>query len=200
VVTHGRGKIGENNLLIRKEVKSMKKRWIHLAVILAVLAFVGACICQPQVVKPKEEPAKVAPPEKKAEEPEVAPKPAEVKEAEVKEEAKEVSPLEDIYFAFDDYSLTDPAKATLEKNAAWMKNNLNTKVRIEGNCDERGTNEYNMALGERRANSAKKYLINLGVKESQLSIVSYGEEKPVCTEHNEECWTKNRRDHFAIVK
>jgi peptidoglycan-associated lipoprotein len=81
-----------------------------------------------------------------------------------------------------------------------MKNNPDAKVRIEGNCDERGTNEYNMALGERRANSGKKYLIKLGIKESQLSTVSYGEEKPFCTENSEECWVKNRRDHFVIAK
>jgi peptidoglycan-associated lipoprotein len=185
----------------------MRKRWLYLSVVLVALAFVAACICQPQVVKPTKEAAKPAPPEKKVEEEVVvaAPKPAEVKEAEVKEEAppkpvEEVSPLEDIHFAFDDYSLTDTAKAILEKNTAWLKNNPNAKVRIEGNCDERGTNEYNMALGERRANSGKKYLINLGIKEGQLSTVSYGEEKPFCTEHTEECWAKNRRDHFVIVK
>jgi len=175
----------------------MRKHWIHLAVVLVALAFVGGC-CQPQVVKPTEEAKPALPAEEVKEEVVVTPKPVEVEEAEVKEVAKKVSPLEDIFFAFDDYSLTDKAKATLKKNAEWMKNSPNTRVRIEGNCDERGTNEYNMALGERRANSAKKYLINLGVKESQLSTVSYGEEKPVCTEQSEECWAKNRRDHFAI--
>jgi peptidoglycan-associated lipoprotein len=81
-----------------------------------------------------------------------------------------------------------------------MTNNPNAKIRIEGHCDERGTNEYNMALGERRANSAKKYLIKLGVKESQLSTISYGEEKPLDPGHNEEAWAMNRRAHFAIVK
>jgi len=181
----------------------MKKRWIHLMVVLAALAFVAACVCQPQVVKPTEAAKPVPPAEKKVQEEVVAaPKPAEVKEAEVKEDVmkEEVSPLEDIHFAFDDYSLTDTAKTILEKNAAWMRNNPNTKVRIEGNCDERGTNEYNMTLGERRANSAKKYLIKLGSKESLLSTISYGEEKPLDPGHNEEAWAKNRRDHFAIAK
>ena len=181
----------------------MKKRWIHLMVVLAALAFAAACVCQPQVVKPTEA-AKPVPPAEKIVQEEVvaAPKPAEVKEAEVKEDVmkEEVSPLEDIHFAFDDYSLTDTAKATLEKNAAWMKNNPNNKVLIEGNCDERGTNEYNMALGERRANSGKKYLSKLGVKEEQLATVSYGEEKPFDPGHNEEAWAKNRRDHYAIAK
>jgi len=181
----------------------MKKRWIHLMVVLAALAFVAACVCQPQVVKPTEAAKPVPPAEKKVQEEVVAaPKPAEVKEAEVKEDVmkEEVSPLEDIHFAFDDYSLTDTAKTILEKNAAWMRNNPNTKVRIEGNCDERGTNEYNMTLGERRANSGKKYLSKLGVKEEQLATVSYGEEKPFDPGHNEEAWAKNRRDHFAIAK
>jgi peptidoglycan-associated lipoprotein len=172
-------------------------------VVLAALAFVAACVCQPQVVKPTEAAKPVPPAEKKVQEEVVAaPKPAEVKEAEVKEDVmkEEVSPLEDIHFAFDDYSLTDTAKTILEKNAAWMRNNPNTKVRIEGNCDERGTNEYNMTLGERRANSGKKYLSKLGVKEEQLATVSYGEEKPFDPGHNEEAWAKNRRDHFAIAK
>ena len=181
----------------------MKKRWIHLMVVLAALAFVAACVCQPQVVKPTEAAKPVLPAKEKVQEEVVAvPKPAEVKEAEVKEDVmkEEVSPLEDIHFAFDDYSLTDTAKTILEKNAAWMRNNPNTKVRIEGNCDERGTNEYNMTLGERRANSGKKYLSKLGVKEEQLATVSYGEEKPFDPGHNEEAWAKNRRDHFAIAK
>jgi peptidoglycan-associated lipoprotein len=179
----------------------MKKRWIHLVVVLAALSFVTACTCQPEV-KPVEvaTPAPPPPPEQKVE----APPPAPVKEVEVKEEAPpkpvEEVVLEDIFFALDKHFLTDEAKATLERNAAKIKNNPDLKVRIEGTCDERATNKYNMALGERRANSAKKYLINLGVKEDQLSTVSYGEEKPSCTEKNEECWAKNRRDHFAIVK
>jgi len=185
----------------------MKRQWIYVVVVLAVLSLVMACICRPKAVKPTEEAAKLIPPaEKKMEEEVIAAKePAAVKEAEVKEEVsmkpvEEVSPLEDIHFAFDDYSLTDEAKAILEKNATWMKNNPNAKVRIEGNCDERGTNEYNMALGERRANSGKKYLIKLGIMEPQLSTISYGEEKPLDPGHNEEAWAKNRRDHFPIVK
>jgi peptidoglycan-associated lipoprotein len=177
----------------------MRKRWIHLVVVLAALSFVAACTCQPAVVKPTEEAKPAPPPEKKVEEVVVAPKPPEVK-VEVPPKPVEEVVLEDIFFAFDKYSLTDTAKATLEMNAAKIKNNPNLKVRIEGNCDERGTNEYNMALGERRANSGEKYLINLGVKEEQLSTVSYGEEKPFDPGHNEEAWAKNRRDHFAIVK
>jgi len=175
----------------------MKKHWFHLVVVLVALVFLGGC-CQPEVVKPVEEAKPAPPPEKKVEEVVVAPKPPEVK-VEAPKLVEEVV-LEDIFFALDKYSLTDEAKATLERNAAKIKNNPDLKVRIEGTCDERATNKYNMALGEKRANNAKKYLIDLGVKEEQLSTVSYGEEKPYCTEKNEECWAKNRRDHFAIVK
>jgi len=181
----------------------MRKRWIHLVLVLAALSFVTACTCPPEV-KPVEvaAPAPPPPPEPKVEAPPPPPPPP----VEVKEEAPpppkpvEEVVLEDIFFALDKHFLTDEAKATLERNAAKIKNNPDLKVRIEGTCDERATNKYNMALGEKRANSAKKYLMDLGVKEDQLSTVSYGEEKPFCTEKNEECWAKNRRDHFAIVK
>jgi peptidoglycan-associated lipoprotein len=174
---------------------------MYLVVVLAVLSFVAACTC-PQV-KPVEvaAPAPPPPPEPQVEEPPPPPPPP----VEVKEEAppppKPVEVvLEDIFFALDDYSLSGDAKATLERNAVKIKNNPDLKVRLEGICDERATNKYNMALGEKRANSAKTYLMNLGVKEEQLSTASYGEEKPFCTESNEECWAKNRRVHFAIVK
>jgi len=184
----------------------MKRVWIFMIAILAAFSLVMACTSA-KVVKPPEEAAKPIPPAEKKMEEEIitAQKPSEVKEAEITEETvkkvgEEISPLQDIHFAFDDYSLTDQAKVILEKNATWMKNNPNAKVQIEGHCDERGTNEYNLALGERRANSAKKYLIKLGVQEDRLPTVSYGEERPLDPGHNEGAWAKNRRDHFTIVK
>ena len=184
----------------------MKRVWIFMIAILAAFSLVMACTT-PKAIKSTEEAAQPSPPEEKKMEEEIitAQKPSEVKEAEITEETvkkvgEEISPLQDIHFAFDDYSLTDQAKVILEKNATWMKNNPNAKVQIEGHCDERGTNEYNIALGERRANSAKKYLIKLGVQEDRLSTVSYGEERPLDPGHNEEAWAKNRRDHFAILK
>jgi peptidoglycan-associated lipoprotein len=85
----------------------------------------------------------------------------------------------------------------MKSNAAWLKANPKAKIRIEGNCDERGTNEYNQALGQRRATSAKKYLTDLGIAGSRISVISYGEEKPVCKSSNEDCWQKNRRDDFV---
>ncbi|KPJ56739.1 MAG: hypothetical protein AMJ42_05020 [Deltaproteobacteria bacterium DG_8] len=118
------------------------------------------------------------------------------KVAELRE--KEGIKLSNIYFAFDDFSLSEQAKKTLVENAAWIMNNTKNKIIIEGHCDERGTEEYNIALGERRSNSSKRYLINLGVKSDQLSTISYGEERPADQGHNEESWAKNRRAVFVI--
>jgi len=106
--------------------------------------------------------------------------------------------LSTICFAFDDYSLSEQAKKTLIENAAWLMNNPQKKIIIEGHCDERGTGEYNIALGERRANSAKKYLVNLGVNPDQLSTISYGEERPADPRHDEDAWAKNRRADFVM--
>jgi peptidoglycan-associated lipoprotein len=105
-----------------------------------------------------------------------------------------------IYFDFDKSELKPPARAILDNKAAWLRENGRYKVRIEGHCDERGTNEYNLALGERRANAAFKYLNALGISTDRMTTISYGEERPVCTEHNEACWSKNRRDEFKLYK
>ncbi len=106
--------------------------------------------------------------------------------------------ISNIYYVFDDFSLSEKAKKTLVEDAVWLMNNPQKEVVIEGHCDERGTEEYNIALGERRASSAKRYLINLGVKSSQLSTISYGEEKPADSGNDEEAWAKNRRDEFVV--
>jgi peptidoglycan-associated lipoprotein len=107
---------------------------------------------------------------------------------------------EGIYFDFDKSEIKAEAKAILEKKAAWLRANPSYKVKIEGNCDERGTNEYNLALGDRRAKAAQKYLNALGISMDRMSTISYGEEKPVCKEKNEKCWSKNRRDDFKLSK
>jgi peptidoglycan-associated lipoprotein len=109
------------------------------------------------------------------------------------------SPLKEIYFDFDRYDLTADARATLKANSDWLKNNPSLRVEIEGHCDERGTAEYNLALGAKRAYAAKDYMVSLGIPADQLSTISYGEEVPVCRQHNEECWQKNRRDRFVAL-
>jgi peptidoglycan-associated lipoprotein len=107
---------------------------------------------------------------------------------------------EGIYFDFDKSEIKADAKAILEKKAAWLRANPSYKVRIEGNCDERGTNEYNLALGDRRAKAAQKFLNALGISMDRMNTISYGEEKPTCKEKNEKCWSKNRRDDFKLSK
>ena len=114
-------------------------------------------------------------------------------------ETPKEGPLKEIYFAFDKYDLSPDARATLKSNADWLKANPAARVEIEGHCDERGTNEYNLALGAKRAQAAKDYLVSLGTVAGRLSTISYGEEVPVCREHNEECWQKNRRDRFVVT-
>jgi len=103
-----------------------------------------------------------------------------------------------IYFDFDKSVIRPGDAKTLDASAAWLKQNANQLLLIEGHCDERGTNEYNLALGDRRAKAAMNYLVAQGISADRMTIVSYGEERPVCTEHNEACWSKNRRDQFMV--
>jgi peptidoglycan-associated lipoprotein len=109
-----------------------------------------------------------------------------------------VADLKDIHFDFDKYDIRPGDAKLLDANAAWLKNNTNRLLLIEGHCDERGTNEYNIALGDRRAKATMSYLVAQGVASSRITLVSYGEERPMCTEHNEACWAKNRRAHFLV--
>ena len=102
-----------------------------------------------------------------------------------------------IYFDFNNAVVRSDAGQAMKSNAEWLKANPKVKVRIEGNCDERGTKEYNQSLGQRRASSAKKYLTDLGISARRITLLSYGKEKPVCAESSEECWQKNRRDDFV---
>ena len=108
--------------------------------------------------------------------------------------------LKDIHFNFDQYDLDSNSKKVLEQNATYLKSNPDMRVEIQGHCDERGTNNYNIALGERRAHSTKKYLVAQGVNSHQVNIISYGEEKPFCSDSNENCWHQNRRAHFMVAK
>ena len=105
---------------------------------------------------------------------------------------------ENVYFGFDDSSLTKKAREILAEKVEWLRNNSDVEVVIEGHCDERGTKEYNMALGQRRAQSIKNFLVNAGIDPSRLETISYGEERPVDPRHNEMAWAKNRRGHFRI--
>lgn len=109
------------------------------------------------------------------------------------------SALDKIYFDFDSANLSESARSTLAKNAAALAKEATAKIRIEGNCDERGSAEYNLVLGERRAKAAQQYLATMGVKPERLSIISYGKEKPAVQGNDEAAWSKNRRDEFSVV-
>jgi peptidoglycan-associated lipoprotein len=110
----------------------------------------------------------------------------------------ETSSLRDIYFDFDRYDVRPGDKAILDENAKWLKANGSALVLVEGHCDERGTNEYNLALGERRAKATRDYLVSAGIDAARITVISYGEERPSCTDRNEACWAKNRRGHFLV--
>jgi peptidoglycan-associated lipoprotein len=110
------------------------------------------------------------------------------------------SPLADIQFDFDSYALTESAKATLEKHAGWLQGHRDVKVTVEGHWDERGTVEYNLALGDKRARAAHDYLVSLGVAGDRLSAISLGKERPLDPGHDEAAWAKNRRGHFVVTR
>lgn len=108
-------------------------------------------------------------------------------------------PLADSFFALDSTELNEAARGTLQKDADWMKRWATTKVMIEGHADSRGTNEYNLALGERRASAVRDYLVGLGMTADRITVVSKGEEQPFCSQETESCWQENRRGHFIIT-
>lgn len=107
--------------------------------------------------------------------------------------------LENIYFDYNEAMIREEAKAVLAAHAEWLKANENVQLQIEGHCDERGTEEYNLALGELRANAVKDYLVSMGVNSDRIYTISYGEELPVDPEHNEAAWAKNRRAQFSVT-
>jgi peptidoglycan-associated lipoprotein len=167
------------------------RRILALALALSALMLFYGCgkKAQPvEEVKPAEETKTEEPTETK---PETPPEP----------EIKKLSEADFkvVYFDFDKYNLVDSAKRALDYNAQLLKDNPSVIVQIEGHCDERGTVEYNISLGEKRAMSAKTYLINLGIDANRLQTISYGKERPVAFGHDEISWAKNRRDEFVIV-
>jgi peptidoglycan-associated lipoprotein len=177
-----------------------KKHWVW-AISFVILLFVCLPGCQYEVVKkkrtvtPEEERDARAKEEQRLFEESLTAK----RYPGIEGEVLESTLLKDISFVFDRYDLTDEARRILTENAKMLLAHPTVIIQIEGHCDERGSNEYNLALGERRAVSAKLYLIKLGVKSNRLSTISYGEEMPVDPGHTEEAWDKNRRCHFVIL-
>jgi len=180
----------------------MKNRRIFLLgviVLLSLSAFWG-CPKKAQITTaPETAPAaKAEPTGEQMAEPSKEAKP-EAKDESMGRASAAASGLLSVYFDFDRSFVRDDARASMKANAEWLKANPRMKVRIEGNCDDRGTKEYNQALGQRRATSAKKYLTDMGISEKRVLLISYGKEKPVCNEPTEGCWQKNRRGDFIAV-
>jgi peptidoglycan-associated lipoprotein len=171
----------------------MRNIWIFALIVLVLSLFV-ACGPKPpgEEVKMEEEPTPEAAKEETPEQP--IPAQEEVEEIPIEEKVK----LEMIHFEFDRYRLLPEAKQILNENGRLLKMYPQVKILIEGHCDERGTIEYNLALGEKRARAAQEYLKNLGIDPSRISIISYGKERPLDTRHNEDAWYMNRRDEFKI--
>lgn len=171
--------------------------------IVAFFSFIGTgCAKKPKPPEVTEKsapaPAATAKPVKEGEKPFEGFKPI----AEPAPQAPQAVPgwvhLEDIHFDFDKADIKGSDKTNLQETARILKENPSFNIALEGHCDERGTNSYNRALGDKRASSVEGYLSTLGVAKSRMTKVSYGEEKPVCSEHNEGCWSKNRRVHFLV--
>ncbi len=118
----------------------------------------------------------------------------------VNDPSGENGPLEDVHFDYDKDTLSDRARAILEKHALWLQNHRTAKVTVEGHCDERGTVDYNLALGDKRARAASEYLVGLGVAGDRLRTVSYGKEKPLDPASNDQAWSRNRRAHFVVSR
>lgn len=155
-----------------------------------------------QTPAPRPQPPPPPPPPQQTTVPVTQPKPPTEQELFNAKSVAEINaehPLEDVFFAFDKSDLSDAARAILQKNASWLNKWPRTQIVVEGHADARGTNEYNLALGERRASAVRDYLVNLGIAASRVNIRSKGEEEPVCAEMTEDCWAKNRRARFEVT-
>ncbi len=170
---------------------------VVLMCILALAVAVGGCRKAPAEQPPVVEPAPAPEPVVKTYAPPIAPEPAPEPAPPPAPMMKKVE-LQDVFFAFDVYELSPEARDILAKDADILKDNPGTTITIEGHCDERGTREYNLGLGERRANSAKNYLVSLGISSSRIRTITYGEDRPFDEGHNERAWAKNRRAHFVV--
>ncbi len=180
-----------------------KKQWIYLALVLIIPAMLFTVSCQKQTVKTDEEMEEVVVEkevvvDEKGEAVEVTSDASLDADEAALMAARNMFLNEHIYFAFDRYNLDDVAQEVLMRKADFLRTMAGIDITIEGHADERGTNEYNLALGDRRAESAKSFLIDMGIEAYRISTVSYGEERPLCTEQSEECWANNRRDQFVI--
>ena len=168
---------------------------------------VAACGKKPAPVAPAAPPPAAAPATPPAPPPPAPPPPAppapaltedEIFARKTLEQLNAERPLGDVFFDLDAATIRDDGRAALQKNAEWLKRWASTRISVEGHCDERGSGEYNLALGDRRGNAVKDYLVGLGVVGDRVTVVTKGKESPFCTDANEACWQQNRRGHFVI--
>jgi peptidoglycan-associated lipoprotein len=181
----------------------MKKFTVLFVSLLLVFSFFSSCRKKVEETPPPPPQAQEQPKVEKvekppAEEPELTEE--EIFEQKTLEEINAEKPLEMVHFDFDKYFIREDAKSVLRENAQWLKKWDNVRILIEGHCDERGTEEYNLALGEKRAKSARDYLISLGISPDRMEIISYGKSQPIDPGHNEVAWQKNRRAQFTIIE
>jgi peptidoglycan-associated lipoprotein len=187
----------------------MSHRRAVLALIVCAVA-IAACgrrtqpVAAPTTPPPAVQEAPPPPPPPVAEAPDAPSTPAALTEEEIfarktLDELNAEKPLADAFFDFDQWQVREDARTSLQTNAEWLRRWPSTRVTIEGHCDARGTSEYNLALGDRRANAVRSYLISLGIAPDRLLVVSKGEEAPFCAEDGEDCWQQNRRGHFIIT-
>ncbi len=153
----------------------------------------------PPAAKPTTPPPPPPPPPPPKEAPPAPLTEDEIFERTTLDELNKQKPLADVLFAYDSAELSEASRTTLQKNTEWLKRRSSTKATVEGHADSRGTNEYNLALGERRAAAVRNYLVSLGVAADRLQVLSKGEEQPQCTEENESCWQQNRRGTFIFT-
>jgi peptidoglycan-associated lipoprotein len=178
-------------------------RAIPMILAMAVsLSFAGACKKKPPTTtegaKPSEAPSR---PETQVSPPSTS-RPPEVSSEAIPSDVAEANKrgyLKDAFFDYNKSDLRDDARSALSANAEWLKAHTNWQFLIEGHCDDRGTTEYNLALGDKRANAARDYLVSLGIDSARIRTVSYGKERPFCTEETEDCWQQNRRAHFLLT-
>ena len=181
----------------------MKKLLIYSLAIVLVFSFAVACKKKPKEVPPPPPQTQEQPPVERVEAPVVQEPQLSEEELLLQKSLDQINrekPLGTIYFDYDRAVIRDDARATLDANAAWMKKFRSAKVLVEGHCDERGTEEYNLALGEKRAKATQDYLLSLGVPADRMKIISYGKSQPVNPGHDESAWQMNRRAQFLVIE
>jgi len=182
------------------------RRFVALVAV-CLIVFAAACHKKPPQTQPLPPPPPAAPappppppPPPPAPTPAAAPRTPTDEEVFARKSLDELShELTDVYFDLDESAIRDDGRAPLQRDAEWLKRWTSTQITIEGHCDERGSAEYNLGLGSRRAATVKDYLVSLGVPSSRITVVSKGKEQPFCTDHSESCWQQNRRGHFIVT-